>query len=75
MNPRISKLRGELEKNIEKISKLQARNAELKQQIQELENLDIVDMVRACGMTPENLAALLQQMQSAPRKEAAPHAE
>lgn len=75
MNPRISKLRGELEKNTEKISKLQARNAELKQQIQELENLDIVDMVRACGMTPENLATLLQQMSSATRKEAAPHAE
>lgn len=75
MNPRISKLRGELEKNTQKISKLQARNAELKQQIQELENLDIVDMVRTCGMTPENLAALLQQMSTATRKEAAPHVE
>lgn len=73
MNPRISKLRGELEKNTEKISKLQVRNAELKQQIQELENLDIVDMVRACGMTPENLAALLQKMQSIPNKEELPH--
>ena len=75
MNPRISKLRGELEKNTQKISKLQAKNTELKQQIQELENLDIVDMVRACGMTPENLAALLQKMQSAPRKEAASYEE
>lgn len=75
MNPRISKLRGELEKNTQKISKLQARNTELKQQIQELENLDIVDMVRACGMTPENLATLLQQMPSAPGKEAASYEE
>ena len=59
MNPKIQKLRGELEKNTEKISKLQARNTELKQQIQELENLDIIGMVRESGVTPEKLAAML----------------
>ena len=36
---------------------------ELKQQIQELENLDIVSMVRECGMTPEQLSALLEKLQ------------
>lgn len=30
MNPKLQKLRAELEKNTEKISKLQSRNAELK---------------------------------------------
>lgn len=44
MNPKIAKLRAELEKNTERIARLQARNGELKQQIQELENLDIVSM-------------------------------
>ena len=46
MNPKLQKLRAELDKNTEKISKLQSRNAELKKQIQELENIDIIGMVR-----------------------------
>lgn len=62
MNPKIQKLRGELEKNTEKISKLQVRNTELKQQIQELENLDIIGMVRESGVTPEKLAAMLESI-------------
>lgn len=65
MNPRIQKLRGELEKNTEKISKLQTRNTELKQQIQELENLDIIGMVRESGLTPEMLAGMLAGIQPA----------
>ena len=36
MNPKIQKLRTELAKNQEKISKLEARNVELTQQIREL---------------------------------------
>lgn len=39
MNPKIAKLRAELEKNTERITRLQARNGELKQQIQELESV------------------------------------
>ena len=72
MNPRIAKLRAELEKNTERIARLQTRNGELKQQIQELENLDIVSMVRECGMTPEQLSALLDKLQlpTAAKKEA-----
>lgn len=42
MNPKINKLRAELEKNNEKMEKLQARNAELQQQLQEAENLEIL---------------------------------
>ena len=37
MNPKIMKLRGELEKNKGKISDLQGRNRELEKQIRELE--------------------------------------
>lgn len=67
MNPKLQKLRGELEKNTEKIKKLQSRNAELKQQIQELENIDIIGMVRDRGLTPEELSGLLEKIQALPK--------
>lgn len=60
MNPKINKLRAELEKNNEKMEKLQARNAELQQQFQEAENLEILGMVRACGMSVEEIVQLLK---------------
>ncbi len=63
MNPKTQKLRAELEKNTKKISKLQARNAELKQQIQEQENLEILGMVRERGLTPDMLAGVLASIQ------------
>lgn len=66
MNPKLQKLRAELEKNTEKISNLQSRNAELKQQIQELENIDIIGLVRECGLSPEALSGLLAKVQAAP---------
>lgn len=60
MNPKINKLRAELEKNNEKMEKLQVRNAELQQQLQEAENLEILGMVRACGMRVEEIVKLLK---------------
>ncbi|MCI6434205.1 MAG: DUF4315 family protein [Clostridiales bacterium] len=60
MNPKINKLRAELEKNNEKMEKLQVRNAELQQQLQEAENMEILGMVRACGMTVEEIVKLLK---------------
>lgn len=60
MNPKINKLRAELEKNNEKMEKLQARNAELQQQLQEAENMEILGMVRTCGMTVEEIVKLLK---------------
>lgn len=60
MNPKINKLRAELEKNNERMEKLQARNAELQQQLQEAENLEILGMVRACGMSVEEIVKLLK---------------
>ncbi len=63
MNPKLQKLRAELEKNTERIRTLQSRNTELKQQIQEMENIDIIGMVRESGLTPEDLAGLLAKIQ------------
>ena len=59
MNPKITKLLAEREKNSEKIAKLNARN-EIDKQVTELENLDIVGIVRRMGVTPDELAALMQ---------------
>ena len=59
MNPKIAKLREEHGKNKEKISELQARNRELEKQIRELENTDIIGLVRAQGMTLEDFIALM----------------
>lgn len=65
MNPKIKKLRTELEKNNGKIAALQAKNKELEKQIRELENLDIIGMVREQGMTMEEFASLFQKMKGA----------
>ena len=66
MNPKIMKLRGELDKNKSKISDLQGRNRELEKQIRELEDTDIIGMVRENGMTMEQFAELFRRMQAAP---------
>ena len=71
MNPKIQKLRTELAKNQEKIDKLEARNGELRQQIRELEDLDIVGMVRAHGLSMEEFAKMLRYMQ--PSQEVTEH--
>ena len=59
MNPRIEKLRDELQKNKSRIMDLQNKNRELDKQIRELENTDIIGMVRERGLTPEQLMELL----------------
>ena len=62
MNPKITKLKAERAKNDAKIAALQSRNRELDESIVELENTDIIGMVRESGFTPEQLARLLQSM-------------
>ena len=61
MNPKITRLREELTKNKEKITALQGRNRELEKQIRELENIDIIGMVRARGLTLEQFAELFRE--------------
>ncbi len=60
MNPKIKKIDKEYAKNAEKISELQARQVELEKQRTELENLDIIGLVRNVGLTPDQLAALIR---------------
>ena len=61
MNPKIPKLRDEHAKNKAKVSELQNRNRDLEKQIRDLENIDIVGMVRAKGFSLEQFAELLRQ--------------
>ena len=60
MNPRIAKLREEHEKIKTKISELQARDREILKQLRELENTEIIGLVRAQGLKLENFAALMR---------------
>lgn len=64
MNAKIHKFREEHEKNKVKISELQARNRDIEKQIRELENTDIVGMVRAQGLTLEQFAELFQTLKA-----------
>lgn len=66
MNPKITKLREEHEKNRTKISELQARNRELERQLRELENTEIIGLVRAQGFSLEDFAALLRGTKAPP---------
>ena len=60
MNPKFKRIDTEYEKNAAKISVLQNRQKELEKQRRELENLDIVGLVRGMGMTAEELSALMK---------------
>lgn len=66
MNPKIRKIDEETAKNNAKIAKLQERNRELAHQRMEIENTDIIGLVRSVGLTPDQLAALIRASQTAP---------
>ena len=66
MNPKIKKIDKEYAKNAEKITELQARQAELEKQKTKLENLDIIGLVRDVGLSPDQLAALLRSAGGTP---------
>lgn len=66
MNPNIDKLREELAKNKAKIAKLTERNEQIEHKLTELENTNIVGMVRASGMNLEQLAALFATLKESP---------
>ena len=55
MNPKIKKINTEYQKNAAKIAELEARQAELTKQRTELENLDIIGLVRGVGLDPDVL--------------------
>ena len=64
MNPKINKLKAEKEKNLRKIAEMTARNDEIDKQVTELENLDIIGIVRENEVTPEQLAELIQSLRN-----------
>ncbi len=66
MNKKIQKLRVERAKNDEKVAELLARNKEIDDEITELENTDIIGIVRESGLTPDELVELIQRMKSDP---------
>ena len=81
MNPKIRKIDIEYEKNAAKITELQERQRELEKLRLELENLDIIGTERNMGLTPDQLAALIQASKTAApsgtpeRTEGADHVE
>ena len=72
MNPKIKKINAEYQKNAAKIDELQARQVELDKQRTELENLDIIGLVRGTGLDPDQLAALIHAARPE-KKEGADH--
>lgn|GEM_PF-512021 len=57
LNPKINKVIGEIEKTKEKIAEQQTRLRELERQKTELENADIVAMVRGIDIPPAEFEA------------------
>lgn len=66
MNPKIKKLRAEKEKNLRRIADMTSRNTEIDAQVTELENLDIIGMVRDNEITPEMLAEIIRRAKTMP---------
>lgn len=60
MNHKLQKVQTEIERTKEKIAFQQTRLRELEHQKTELENLEIVGMVRELSVAPEELAAMIQ---------------
>ena len=57
MNPKITKIIGDMEKTREKIAEQQSRLKELERMKTELENADIVSMVRSIDIPPDEFEA------------------
>ena len=55
MNPKLQKVNEEIEKLRQKVTNYQSRLRELERQKTEMENLDIIALVRNIGLPPEEL--------------------
>jgi len=62
MNPRIEKIKDEIERIKAKMNKGQTRLRELEKQLTDLENADIVAAVRGVDIAPNELAAFMQML-------------
>ena len=63
---KINKVQTEIEKTRERITEQQARLKELEATKTELENLEIVDIVRGASIPLDSLAAILQSLKGNP---------
>lgn len=66
MTAKIQKLREELAKDNEKLARLQDRIEKRSKKLNELEATEIVGMVRATGLTLDQLALLIPAMKEKP---------
>ncbi len=66
MSSKIVKVCAEIEKVKAKISEQQTRLRELERQKTELENTEIVELVRSLNLTPDELADFLKEQKKAP---------
>ena len=62
MNPKIKKLKAERERNVLRITEMTSRNEEIDKQVTELENLDIIGIVRENSIPPEELFELIRSL-------------
>ena len=69
MNKQLEKLRAENAKDREHADKLLARVRERDEKIRELENTEIVGIVREIGLTPEQLAERLADLRPAKKSQ------
>ena len=69
MNPKIKKLKAEKERNVLRITEMTSRNEEIDKQITELENLDIIGIVRENSITPEEIFELIRSLKKDENKE------
>ncbi len=69
MSKKLEKYRAERDKNNAKIAELREENRELDRVITELENTEIIGLVRAENMRPEELAEFLSRIRQSSIKE------
>ena len=60
MNKKLSKILIEIEKTKEKLSEQQTKLRELERQRTELENVEILELIRSTKMNPEELSTFLK---------------
>ena len=73
MNPRIAKIKEEIEKIKVKLNRGQTRLRELEKQLTDLENADIVAAVRGVEIAPDELAAFVQMFKEKQQGGTAPN--
>ena len=75
MSRKLEKYRAEREKNNARIAELKEENRELDRLITELENTEIIGLVRAENMRPEELAGFLTRLRQPVMREEYGHEE